>query len=96
MLSAPALVLPLKAKLTLFLAQGFGVGHIPVAPGTFGSLVGFLPVTLLLMPENFWFYLVGVIVFALLAVPVCGNAETILNQKDPGSVVLDESDIPNF
>ncbi len=42
------------------------------------------------MPENFWLYLAGVVAFALLAVPVCGNAEIILHQKDPGSVVLDE------
>ena len=26
----------------LWLAQGFGVGRIPFAPGTFGSLVGLL------------------------------------------------------
>lgn len=28
-------------KLVLFLAEGFGVGRIPFAPGTFGTLVGF-------------------------------------------------------
>jgi len=26
----------------LWVAQGFGVGRIPVAPGTFGSVVGVL------------------------------------------------------
>ena len=33
----------------LWIAQGFGVGRIPVAPGTFGSLVGVLWFGLLLM-----------------------------------------------
>ena len=37
----------LKSRLIIFLAQGLGVGRIPVAPGTFGTLVG-LPIVWIL------------------------------------------------
>ena len=77
-------------KLTVFLAQGFGAGRMPFAPGTFGSVVGFLPFVVLLGLGNLWWYIAGVLVLALGAVPLCGRAEVILNQKDPGSIVLDE------
>jgi len=74
----------------LWLAQGFGVGRIPVVPGTFGSLVGLLWFWLLLAIGNIWIFAVGTIVSTLLAVWLCGTAEKTLGQKDPGSVVLDE------
>ena len=37
----------MKSRLIIFLAQGLGVGRIPVAPGTFGTLVG-LPIVWIL------------------------------------------------
>src|ERR1700759_2186234 len=43
----------------LWLAQGFGVGRIPVAPGTFGSVVGIGWFALLLLTGNLWMFLVG-------------------------------------
>jgi phosphatidylglycerophosphatase A len=76
--------------LILWLAQGFGVGRIPVMPGTFGSLVGILWVMLLLVTRNFWLYLLGTVVGCFLSVWLCGAAEKILKQKDPSSVVIDE------
>jgi phosphatidylglycerophosphatase A len=74
----------------LFLAQGFGVGRIPFAPGTFGSLLGFGWFALLILPGNFWIYLGGTIVGLALSVWLCGAGEKILGKKDPGSVVMDE------
>lgn len=80
---------PLRDKLIVFIAQGFGVGRIPFAPGTWGSVLGVA-----------WFYALsfaGPVVFAattLLSIPlaalVCGEAARNLRQKDPSSVVLDE------
>src|SRR5678816_2997612 len=43
----------------LWVAQGFGAGRIPFAPGTFGSLVGILWFYLLLRTGNFWIYAAG-------------------------------------
>jgi phosphatidylglycerophosphatase A len=74
----------------LWVAQGFGVGRIPVAPGTFGSLLGVLWFGLLLKTSNLWLFVVGTIAGIALSVWLCGVAEKTLGQKDPGSVVLDE------
>ncbi len=76
--------------IALWLAQGLGVGRIPVAPGTFGSLAGIGFTALLLIPGNAGWYLAGVLVSVALSVWACGEAERVLEQKDPGSVVLDE------
>jgi phosphatidylglycerophosphatase A len=77
-------------RLILFIAQGFGVGRIPVAPGTFGSVLGLGWFALLLRTGNFWEFLGGIILGLALSVWLCGTGEKILNQKDPGSVVMDE------
>jgi len=74
----------------LWLAQGFGIGRIPLAPGTFGSLVGVLWFLLLLLSGNLWFMLGGILIGLAISVQVCGAGEIILKQKDPGSIVLDE------
>lgn len=74
----------------LWLAQGFGVGRIPVAPGTFGSVVGMLWFALLLAGGSCWVLLGGAVAGLGLSVWLCGAAERILGQTDPGSVVLDE------
>jgi phosphatidylglycerophosphatase A len=74
----------------LWIAQGFGIGRIPVAPGTFGSLVGVLWFGLLLLTGSFWLFTGGTIAGIVLSVWLCGFAEKALGQKDPGSVVLDE------
>lgn len=81
---------PMKFNLALWIAQGFGVGRIPVAPGTFGSAIGMLWFALLLLPGNFWFYAGAMIAGIFLSVWLCGAAEKVLRQTDPGSIVLDE------
>jgi phosphatidylglycerophosphatase A len=77
-------------EMTLLLAQGFGLGRIPFAPGTFGSLLGVAWVAALVATGNYWLYLAGTFAGLALSVIVCGAAEKILKQKDPPSVVLDE------
>jgi phosphatidylglycerophosphatase A len=74
----------------LFIAQGFGVGRIPKAPGTFGTLLGLPWFALLLLPGSLPVFIVGTILGLGLSVWCCGRAEKILGQSDPGSVVLDE------
>jgi phosphatidylglycerophosphatase A len=77
-------------SMILFLAQGFGVGRIPFAPGTFGSLVGLAWVAALLATRRYELFLLGALLGVGLSVWLCGAAEKILKQKDPSSVVLDE------
>ena len=74
----------------LWIAQGFGIGRIPVAPGTFGSVAGVLWFTLLLLTGNLWLFGAGTLAAIALSVWLCGAAEKTLGQTDPGSVVLDE------
>ncbi len=74
----------------LWLAQGFGIGRIPKAPGTFGSAVGLVWFALLLHTGRLWLFLLGTIIGLGLSVWLCGVGEKILKTKDPGSVVFDE------
>jgi len=74
----------------LWTAQGLGVGRIPLAPGTFGSVVGLAWFLVLLLPGSLWFFVVGSLGGVAASVWLCGQAERLLDQRDPGSVVLDE------
>ena len=77
-------------RVVLFLAQGLGIGRVPVAPGTFGSFLGLGWLALLLLTGNFWLYVALACGSVFISVWLCGWAEKILQQPDPGSVVLDE------
>ena len=77
-------------KVLLFIAQGFGIGRVPIAPGTFGSVLGLFWFALLLLPGNIWLYLAGIIIGLALSVWLCDVGEKVLKAKDPGSVVFDE------
>ena len=74
----------------LWIAQGFGSGRIPVAPGTFGSVVGLGWFALLLLTGNLWLFFGGILLGLAISVWVCGVGEKILQQTDPGSIVMDE------
>jgi len=74
----------------LWVAQGFGVGGIPWAPGTFGSVVGLAWLWLLLAGGGYFIFLGGVVAGIALSVWLCGVAEEKLGKTDPPSVVLDE------
>lgn len=77
-------------SLILFIAQGFGAGRCPKAPGTCGTVVGLAWFALLLWPGSLPLYLAGMTAGIFFSVWVCGAAERILKRKDPPSVVLDE------
>jgi len=77
-------------ELIVWIAQGFGIGRIPFAPGTWGSLMGIVLFLLLIATRIPWLLVVVSTIGALAAVWVCAKAEDILHQKDPSSVVLDE------
>jgi len=96
---------PAGFSLALFLATCGGVGWVPVAPGTFGSLAG-----LVLALVTGWAATglaaagglagrqavaaieVGLVaVLFAVGVPICTRAARLLGGKDPGPVVLDEA-----
>jgi len=76
-------------RAVLFMATGFFIGRIPVASGTFGSLIG-LPLCFLLSRLNFLQSASVILIFILFAIGIASAAEKILKQKDPGQIVIDE------
>ena len=79
-----------RDRVVLWIAQGFWVGRIPVAPGTFGSLLGIGWLLLLAWPGSVWFYLCGIALSIPVSILTAGRAEKLLGKSDPGSVVIDE------
>ena len=76
-------------KLILFTATGFGLGRIPVAPGTFGTLAA-LPLIWLLSAAGPTLVAFLLTAFVLVSVHVADRASRLMGKKDPGSVVIDE------
>lgn len=71
------------------LASGFGTGYLPKAPGTWGTLVAFpIHFFIVKLPPSQYAAALGAIF--VLAVICAGQAEKILDFKDPGVVVIDE------
>ena len=73
----------------IFLATGCYLGRVPVAPGTFGSLLGLLICVVL---SDIWLISAVLITIAFIgcSVWIADEAEKRLNQKDPGCIVIDE------
>jgi len=78
-----------RERAILFVASGCYIGTVPVAPGTFGSLIG-LPVCFLLSRLNFLQSVVWILIIIFFAIAIASAAEKILEQKDPGQIVIDE------
>jgi len=76
-------------KLAYFLAFGFGAGKAPVAPGTFGTLVG-IAAYLLLQPLSALSYAVTVLALFALGVWLCQVTEQDLKVHDHPGIVWDE------
>src|SRR3990172_9218817 len=80
---------PLPRRLIHFLAQGFGAGRIPFAPGSFGTLVA-VPVYLLLAGFAPVVYAAAVMGLFTLGVWLTGVAGRDLGAHDHRSIVWDE------
>jgi phosphatidylglycerophosphatase A len=81
----------IPAKLAVTIASGFGIGFVPWAPGTFGSVLGIGIVGVLKMSGlNPWVYAGIAMAMFLIGVPICRRAAEIYGVKDPGWIVWDE------
>jgi phosphatidylglycerophosphatase A len=76
-------------KTAVFLATGLYVGKVPLAPGTFGSLLG-LPLCFLLDKIQLSAAIAAVLLIIALATWIADAAERILGRPDPGCIVIDE------
>ncbi|WP_228723266.1 phosphatidylglycerophosphatase A [Desulfosediminicola flagellatus] len=71
------------------IATGCWVGNLPKAPGTWGSLVAFLP-WLLIKGFTLPFYLLTLAIVFIIGFFAAGSAEKILDRADAGPIVIDE------
>ena len=70
-----------------FIATLGGIGKIPFAPGTWGSLFSFLLFILLFLYLNMHFVVFLIILFSIW---ICEKASVDLIEKDHSSIVIDE------
>lgn len=79
-------------RMVVALATLGPIGTRLPAPGTFGSLAGLAAFASLLKwtPLHGFVILAGFGFLALIAIPICGQAERILGKRDPSEVILDE------
>jgi len=80
----------MKNKFANWFSTIFKIGYMPIAPGTWGSLVALL----------IWYVIIGyistitliglIIIIFVFGVYVSGITENNLNKKDPSVIVIDE------
>ena len=78
-------------RLTSAVATIFGVGRLPWAPGTWGSVIGLalgVGVAQVVSRPAAWLLLAAALIGAVFA---CGRAEQQLGRHDPPVVILDEA-----
>jgi phosphatidylglycerophosphatase A len=78
-------------KIWILIATFFGIGFLPIAPGTWASLVTalvffFSPLSTL---SSFHWLLIAAVIFAI-GVPAAAACEKRFQKKDPGQCVIDE------
>lgn len=70
------------------IATFFGIGYLPVMPGTFGSIAGVAIYYFLAKHEYVFYGLLFLLI--MLGFGACGRAENAFKRKDPRSIVIDE------
>jgi phosphatidylglycerophosphatase A len=73
----------------LALASGFGLGYVPLAPGTFGTLLA-VPLFWAMSCQPWWLYLLSVAALVALASWSAGVAGSYWGEPDSSKIVIDE------
>lgn len=81
---------PLRTKASLALAELWPLGRLPIAPGTWGSLLAALAAPWLFIPLSAWSRALVLIALFLLGSLAAARSEEFYRRKDPGSVIIDE------
>jgi phosphatidylglycerophosphatase A len=76
-------------ELIVAIATGCYIGKIPKAPGTWGSIAAFVP-WFFLRGLSLPLYLTALGVIFIIGFFAAGSAEKIMDQPDPGCIVIDE------
>lgn len=80
----------MRDRLALVIACGFGLGKIPVAPGTAGSVLGVAYWWALGLSGSWLAYWLAFAGGVIVAVTCAGRAAALLQKTDPPCVVVDE------
>lgn len=72
-----------------FIAFGFGAGAMPIAPGTFGTLIA-IPLYLMMAKLNLFFYAALVLLFFLFGIYCCHVTARDVGVHDHPGIVWDE------
>jgi phosphatidylglycerophosphatase A len=86
--SAPGTGSP--SALVAFIATGGGSGNLPVAPGTWGSLVALPLAAVLAILGGPWLLSLAILLAFVSGVWASGRYARAIGRGDPGSVVIDE------
>ena len=76
-------------RAVVFLATGAMIGFVPVAPGTFGTLLG-IPIAFGLAQVAVPAAVILLLALTAASAWISGQAERIFGSKDPGRIVIDE------
>lgn len=72
-----------------FVAAGFGLGAMPYAPGTFGTLAG-IPFVLALAGLPWWGQVLACLLLFAVGIPLCERTARDWGEHDHGGIVWDE------
>jgi len=76
-------------NVNFLIATFFGIGKMPVAPGTWASVAA-APLFWLLMDQPLWVFGLVLVVVYFVGVYTSSQYEKQIGQKDPSSAVIDE------
>ncbi len=79
----------LNHKIIMFMATGFFSGKTGFAPGTFGTIAG-IPFALLFLIIPPYLHAIYVTCIILAAIYLADQAQKLIDEKDPGCIVIDE------
>ena len=79
----------MKKRIAQLIATFFYVGHLPYAPGTWGTVAA-VPLYYLISGIPEYLYIALTLAIVLVSVWAAGIAEGIYGKTDPGQIVADE------
>ncbi len=79
-----------RETLSVILATCCGIGRIPFAPGTFGSLAAVALAIPIVAAGGQTALSIAALAVSLLGIPIAAAAEATLKRKDPSCIVIDE------
>lgn len=80
----------MRDRLAMLIALGFGIGKIPLAPGTAGSVAGVAYWWSLGLFGNWIFSSLAFAGGVIIAVTCAGRTAALMHKKDPPCIVVDE------